>query len=64
MKKPSPRKKTWPKQIFSDLKLNPKERKTLQSAVKLLNVQVERLGLLDPLDVEPAMIFFPKEEQR
>jgi hypothetical protein len=64
MKKSNPRKKTGKKQIFSGLKLNPQEIKTLQSAVKLLDEQAERLGLLDPLDAEPAMIFFAEEEQR
>ena len=64
MKEPSPLKKTGKKQIFSGLKLNPQEIKTLQSAVKLLDEQAERLGLLDPLDAEPAMIFFAEEEQR
>ncbi len=64
MKKSNPRGKTGKKQIFYGLKLNPQEIKTLQSAVKLLDEQAERLGLLDPLDAEPAMIFFAEEEQR
>lgn len=64
MKKINSRGKTGKKQIFSDLKLNPQELKTLQPAVKLLNEQAERLGLLDPLDAEPAMIFSAGEEQR
>ena len=64
MKKSNPREKTGKKQIFYGLKLNPQEIKTLQSAVKLLDEQAERLGLLDPLDAEPAMIFFAEEEQR
>jgi hypothetical protein len=64
MKEPSPREKTGKKRIFSGLKFNPQEIKTLQSAVKLLDEQAERLGLLDPLDAEPAMIFFAEEEKK
>jgi hypothetical protein len=46
------------------IKLNAKEKKALQAAVKAFNEQSERLGLLDPLDAEPAAIFFAEEGTR
>ena len=44
--------------------MNAKERKALQGAVKVFHEQSERLGLLDPLDAEPAVIFFAEEGTR
>ena len=44
--------------------LNAKEREALQAAVKVLNEQNEQLGLLDPLDADPAIIFFAEEGKR
>jgi hypothetical protein len=38
--------------------LSVKEQASLQSALKVLNEQNEQLGLLDPLDAEPATLFF------
>lgn len=49
---------------ISRIKLNSKEREALQAAVKVLNEQSEQLGLLDPLEVEPAIIFFAEEGKR
>jgi len=46
------------------IKLNAKERKGLQAAVKVFKEQSEQLGLLDPLDAEPAVIFFAEEGKR
>jgi len=46
------------------IKLNAKEKKALQAAVKAFHEQSERLGLLDPLDAEPAVLFFAKEGTR
>jgi hypothetical protein len=46
------------------IRVNSKEREALQTAVKVLNEQSEQLGLLDPLDAEPAIIFFAEEEKR
>ena len=46
------------------IKLNAKEREALQAAVKVFNEQSERLGLLDPLDAEPAFIFFAEDGTR
>ena len=46
------------------IKLNAKEREALQAAVKVFHEQSERLGLLDPLDAEPAVIFFAEEGTR
>ena len=36
------------------------EQELLQSALKVLNEQNGQLGLLDPLDAEPATLFFAK----
>ena len=49
---------------ISRIQLNSKEREALQAAVKVLNEQSEQLGLLDPLEVEPAIIFFAEEGKR
>jgi hypothetical protein len=49
---------------ISRIKLNSKEMEALQAAVKVLNEQSEQLGLLDPLEVEPAIIFFAEEGKR
>lgn len=46
------------------IKLNAKEREALRAAVKAFNEQSERLGLLDPLGAEPAVIFFAEEGTR
>jgi len=46
------------------IRLNAKEREALQAAVKVLNEQNEQLGLLDPLDAEPATLFFAEEGKR
>ncbi len=46
------------------IKLDGKEKEALQAAVKVLHEQSEQLGLLDPLDVEPALIFFAEEGKR
>jgi hypothetical protein len=44
--------------------LNAKEREALQAAVKVFDGQNEQLGLLDPLDAEPAILFFAGEGKR
>ena len=46
------------------IKLSAKERKGLQAAVMVFKEQSEQLGLLDPLDAEPAVIFFAEEGKR
>jgi hypothetical protein len=43
---------------------NANEREALQAAVKVLNEQNEQLGLLDPLDAEPATLFFAEEAKQ
>jgi len=47
-----------------EITLNAKEQEALQAALKVLSEQNEQLGLLDPLDAEPATIFFAGEENR
>jgi len=49
---------------ISRIQLNSKEIEALQVAVKVLNEQSEQLGLLDPLEVEPTIIFFAEEGKR
>ncbi len=44
--------------------LSAKEQASLEAAVKVLNEQNEQLGLLDPLDAEPATLFFAEEGKR
>ncbi len=41
-----------------------KERGALQADLQLLKEQVESLGILDPLELEPAIIYFPVEEKK
>ncbi len=43
------------------VRVNAREKKALQAALKLLGEQSERLGILDALDAEPATVFFAKE---
>ncbi len=43
------------------VRMSAKERDALQAAVKVLNEQNEQLGLLDPLDAEPATLFVAGE---
>jgi hypothetical protein len=51
-------------QKIPGVRLTAKEKDTLQAAVRILNEQNEQLGLLDPLDAEPATIFFADVEKR
>ena len=46
-----------PEKKINIVKLNPKELKILKASVEFLKEQADRLGLLDPLDTEPAMVF-------
>jgi hypothetical protein len=43
--------------------LSPKERKALKSSIQALNNQADTLGILDPLGLEPALIYSLKEGQ-
>lgn len=49
---------------ISRIKLNSKELEALQAAVEVFNEQSEKLGLLDPLEAEPAILFFAEEGKR
>jgi hypothetical protein len=44
--------------------LTAQEEEALQAALKVLTSQSDQLGLLDPLDAEPATLFFAEEETR
>jgi hypothetical protein len=57
MKKPRIRSKRLPEKKINIVKLSPKELKILKASVEFLKEQADRLGLLDPLDTEPAMVF-------
>jgi len=46
------------------LRLNPKEMEALEGSVKILNEEAERLGLLDPMEIEPATIYSAEEGKR
>jgi hypothetical protein len=43
---------------------SPQEAEALKSAIERLTAQAESLGLLDPLDVEPVLIYEPQEHPR
>jgi hypothetical protein len=57
MKKPGIRSKRLPEKKINIVQLSPEELKIWEASVKFLEEQADRLGLLDPLDTEPAMIF-------
>ena len=44
--------------------LNKKEREAFLSAVKQLDEQCERLGLMDPIETEPAILYTPREGRK
>lgn len=46
------------------VRVNAQEKKALQAALRLLDEQSERLGILDALDAEPATVFFAEEGKR
>jgi hypothetical protein len=60
MEKPRVKSKRLPEKKTYAGKLNRKELKALKVSVKFLNEQADRLGLLDPLETEPAMVFLAK----
>ena len=49
---------------ISKLQLSSKEKEALQAALKVLDEQSEKLGLLDPMEAEPAVFFFAEEGKR
>ena len=42
---------------------SPQEAEALKAAIQRLTAQAESLGLLDPLDLEPALMYEPQERQ-
>jgi hypothetical protein len=46
------------------LPLKSKEKKALLSSVQQLDEQCDRLGLLDPTDSEPVILYSPQEGKR
>jgi len=44
--------------------LNASEREAFQAAMMIISEQSRNLGLLDPMDAEPAQVFFASEETR
>jgi len=49
---------------ISRVRLNAREKEALQAAAKVFQEQSRRLGLLDPLEAEPAILFFAGEGKR
>ena len=43
------------------VRVNAREKKALRAALKVLNEQSRRLGVLDALDAEPATVFCAEE---
>ena len=43
---------------------NKKEREAFLTSVKQLDEQSERLGLMDPIETEPAILYSPGEGKR
>ncbi len=46
------------------LQLSPKEKRTLQTAVQSVHEQSDRLGFLDPLELEPVLIYSLEERRK
>jgi hypothetical protein len=46
----------------SPVRRTPRERRALNASIERLGQQAETLGLLDPLDVEPAVVYHPEDE--
>jgi hypothetical protein len=44
--------------------LSPKEKKALQSAIQSVHGQSDRLGLLNPLELEPVLIYSLEERRK
>ena len=44
--------------------LNKKEREVFFASVKQLDEQCERLGLMDPIETEPAILYTPREGRK
>jgi len=49
---------------ISGIRLKPKEKEEFKASVKILNEQADRLALLDPMEIEPAMIYSAEEGKR
>jgi hypothetical protein len=43
--------------------LSPKEKRALKNSIQALNNQADALGILDPLELEPVLIYSLKEGQ-
>jgi hypothetical protein len=41
--------------------LSPQEKKALKNSIQGLNAQAEALGILDPLELEPVLLYSLKE---
>jgi hypothetical protein len=61
MKKKTAPKATHLEMMIPGLQLSAQEKKELEAAMEGLNRQAQMLGLLEPLDAEPSLIFFPEE---
>lgn len=46
---------------ISGIRLKAKEMEAFKASVKILNQQADRLGFLDPMEIEPAMIYSAEE---
>jgi hypothetical protein len=44
--------------------LSPEEKKALKGAIEGLNNQADALGFLNPLELEPALIYSLKEKKK
>jgi len=41
--------------------LSPKEKKALKAGIQAMNSQADALGVLDPLELEPVLVYSLKE---
>ena len=44
--------------------LSPKEKKALKNSIQVLNNQADALGIMDPLELEPVLIYSLKERKK
>jgi hypothetical protein len=44
--------------------LSPKEKKALKTAIQAMNRQADALGILDPLELEPVLVYSLQERRK
>jgi hypothetical protein len=64
MKKPAVSRKTRSSLHLPSILLKKKEEKAFLAAARQLEEEYDRLGLLDPMEIEPAVVYAAREERK